>query len=68
MDVNDRPDDGSAEWAAEAAAGMIGRAFYRATKEGEARPREVVLSLTTFARSLLRPADWKAEKEGPLSW
>jgi len=50
MRLNDRPDDGSAAWAAEAAAGLIGIAWLRATRQGDECPAELMYALASSAR------------------
>lgn len=59
MRLNDRPDDGSSEWAAEAAAGLIGLAWYRATESKDQKPGELMLSLARSAREHITPEQWR---------
>lgn len=54
MRLNDRPDDGSAEWAAEAAAGLIGIVMIRADKaEGPKAAAERLAELSGFCLGLI---------------
>lgn len=58
-----RPDDGTPEWAAEEAAGMIGVAMIRADKELGAKGAAAVLaSISSFALSMIQenPRLWAA--------
>ena len=51
-------DDGTAEWAAGQAAGLIGRAFYRASQDPNEDASAMMLDLATEARSHITKTDW----------
>jgi hypothetical protein len=60
MRLNDRPDDGSSDWAAEAAAGLIGLAWYRAVEKGDNNPANLMLTLAHSAREHITQEQWSA--------
>ncbi|MGI9449354.1 MAG: hypothetical protein ACR2QH_01655 [Geminicoccaceae bacterium] len=60
----DEPDNGSAEWAAEQAAGFIGLAWYRRTITEKGDGGELMLSLADAARSHISAEQWRALGEG----
>lgn len=53
-------DDGTSQWAAEEAAGMIGRAWYRANQEPGTDAGELMLGLAQAARSHITKEQWAA--------
>ena len=58
--LNDREDDGTGEWMAESAAGLIGVAWMREMKTGNKKEAaEMMLRLADHARSFISNEQWK---------